>query len=175
MANRAHRFIQLDNEENSKLRAIEQNVHMKAKVRLRAQVLRLSNQGMAIERISEHVAKNYETIRRTFDCWEKEGYAGLADHYEAHGRKPLISEEVKTFMAAKLVEPRTWTCEQLAEAIFEGYGVKVGAEGIRKRLKEMGYSWKKGRFVPAKRPGEDELKHHKAALDTLKKGRWRKD
>ena len=43
MANRAHRFIQLDNEENSKLRAIEQNVHMKAKVRLRAQVLRLSN------------------------------------------------------------------------------------------------------------------------------------
>ena len=38
----------------------------------------------------------------------------------------------------------------------------------------MGYSWKKGRFVAAKRPGEDDLKHHKAALDTLKKGRWSK-
>lgn len=170
MANRAHRFIQLHDEENTKLRAIEQNAQMKAKVRLRAQILRLSNQGMAIERISKHVAKSYETIRRTFYRWEKEGYAGLSDHYEHHGQKPIITEAVKRFLEEKLGEERTWTCEQLSVAIFEGYGVQVGAEGIRKRLREMGYSWKKGRFTPAKRPGEDELKHHKAALDTLKKG-----
>lgn len=170
MTQRAQRFIQLSDEENSKLRAIEQNQHMNAKVRLRAQILRLSNQRMAIESISSHVARNYETIRRTFDRWGEEGYAGLADHYENHGQKPIISDDIKRFMEAKLKEERTWTCEQLSVAISEGYEVRVGPEGIRKRLKEMGYSWKKGRFVPAQRPGEQDLKYHKAALDTLKKG-----
>ena len=174
MPNQAQRFIYLGDEENRKLRALEQNQHMNAKVRLRAQILRLSNQGMAIERISSHVARNYETIRRTFERWEREGYAGLADHYEGHGQKPVITDAIKSFMEAKLKEERTWTCAQLSEAILADYGVEVGVEGIRKRLKEMGYSWKKGRFTPAKRPDEDELKHHKAALDTLKKGRWSK-
>lgn len=174
MAKRAQRFIGLSEEENTKLRAIEQNAHMNAKVRLRAQILRLSNQGMSLEQISEHVARNYETLRRTFDRWEAAGYAGLVDHYEGHGQKPVITDDIKSFMEATLKEPRTWTCGQLSEVINETYGVKVGAEGIRKRLKEMGYSWKRGRFVPAKRPSEAALKHHEAALDTLKKGRWSK-
>lgn len=175
MPNVAQRYIELSEEENNKLRALEQNPHMNAKVRLRAQILRLSNQRMSIEQISEHVGRNYETIRRTFDRWEAEGYAGLADRYEAHGQKPLITEDIKSFMEAKLKEERTWTCEQLSEAIAEKYKVKVGPEGIRKRLKEMGYSWKKGRFTPSKRPSEDDLKHHKAALDILKRGHWSKD
>ena len=174
MTKRARRFIELSQAENETLRALEQNAHINAKVRLRAQILRLSNQGMSLEQLSGHVARNYETLRRTFDRWEREGYAGLADHYEAHGQKPMITDAITSFMETKLKEPRTWTCNQLSAAIFEGYGVKVGAEGIRKRLKAMGYSWKKGRFVPAKRPSEEELKHHKAALDTLKKGRWSK-
>lgn len=174
MANRAHRFIELSEAENSTLRALEQNEHMNAKVRLRAQILRLSNQGMSLEQISEHVARNYETIRNVFERWAAEGYKGLADHYEHHGQKPVITEEVKLFLEAKLKQERTWTCAQLSETIGERYGVKVGSEGIRLRLREMGYSWKRGRFVPAKRPSEDELKHHKAALDTLKKGRWSK-
>lgn len=78
-------------------------------------------------------------------------------------------------METKLKEERTWTCAQLSEAILEHYEIQVGVEGIRKRLKEMGYSWKQGRFTPAKRPSEEELKYHKAALDTLKRGHWRKD
>ncbi len=174
MTKRGRRYIALSEAENEKLRALEQNAHINAKVRLRAQILRLSNQGMSLGQLSEHVAKNYETLRRTFDRWERAGYAGLADHYETHGQKPVITDDIKTFMETKLTEPRTWTCTQLSETVGERYGVKVGAEGIRKRLKEMGYSWKKGRFTPAKRPGEDDLKHHRAALDTLKKGRWSK-
>lgn len=175
MAHRVQRYIELSEADNSKLRVIEQNQHMNAKVRLRAQILRLSKQRMSIEQISEHVGRNYETIRTTFERWEREGYKGLADHYENHGQKPVITDEVKTFMEAKLKEERTWTCAQLSEAILKHYEIQVGVEGIRKRLKEMGYSWKQGRFTPAKRPSEEELKHHKAALDTLKRGHWRKD
>ena len=170
MANQPNRFIKLSQAENEKLRALEQNPHIHWKVRLRVQMLRLSHEGASMQGISQYVGKSYDTVRTTFARWETEGYAGLSDHFEHQGQNPLITEAIKTFMKAKLEEERTWTCQQLAAVINEDYGVKVGSEGIRLRLREMGYSWKRGRFVPAKRPGEDELKHHKAALDTLKRG-----
>ena len=170
MANQPNRFIKLSQAENEKLRALEQNPHIHWKVRLRVQMLRLSHEGASMQGISQYVGKSYDTVRTTFARWETEGYAGLSDHFEHQGQNPLITEAIKTFMKAKLEEERTWTCQQLAAVINEDYGVKVGSEGIRLRLREMGYSWKRGRFVPAKRPSEDELKHHKAALDTLKRG-----
>ena len=122
-----------------------------------------------------YTGKDYTRVKSTFTRWETESYTGLADHFENQGQRPLVTEAVRTFMEAKLKEERTWTCDQLSEAVAKAYKLKVGAEGIRLRLKEMGYSWKKGRFVPAKRLSENDLKHHKAALDTLKKGRWSKD
>lgn len=170
MANQPNRFITLTPEENEQLRALEQNPHIHPKVRLRTQILRLSDRGVSMQGISRYVGKSYDTVRSTFARWEKEGYAGLADHYEQHGQETIVTRELQDFIREKLAEARTWTCEQLSEAISESYSVKVGSEGIRLRLKEMGYSWKKGRFTPSKRPSEEELKQHKAALDTLKRG-----
>ena len=40
MANQPNRFVRLSPEENERLRELEQNPHIHAKVRLRAQVLR---------------------------------------------------------------------------------------------------------------------------------------
>jgi transposase len=173
MANRPNRYIKLSEEEDERLRELEQNPYIHKKVRLRAQMLRLSQAGFSIEAIARHVGKSYNLVRATFTRWQQEGYAGLADHYEHHGRKPVITEEIAGFMSEKLAEERTWTCGQLTEVIAERYGVKVGPEGIRKRLKALGYSWKKGRFVPQQRPSEEALKEHKAALETLKRGRAR--
>lgn len=170
MANQPNRFISLSKDENERLRELEQTPHIHAKVRLRAQILRLSHKGMSMQGIAEYVGKSYDTVRTTFARWEQEGYAGLADRFEQQGQKPVITEDIKTFMAEKLAEERTWTCDQLSEAVLEGYSVEVGPEGIRLRLKAMGYSWKRGRFVPSKRPSEEDLKHPKAALDTLKRG-----
>ncbi len=173
MANRPNRYISLSRGEDEQLRGVEQNAYIHKKARLRAQILRLSHRGLSMGEIAKHVGKGYNMVRESFSRWEREGYVGLADHYEHHGQKAVITEEIKSFMAAKLVEERTWTCQQLAEAIAKSYGVEVGREGIRKRLKAMGYSWKKGRFVPQKRPGEEVLKHHQAALETLKRGQMK--
>lgn len=171
MANRPNRYIKLSQEEDERLRELEQNAYIHKKVRLRAQILRLSQAGFGMAAIAKHVGKSYNLVRATFSRWQQEGYAGLVDHYEHHGRKAVISDEIRTFMTEKLAEERTWTCGQLAEVIAERYGVKAGREGIRKHLNELGYSWKKGRFVPEKRPSDEQLNVHKAALETLKKGR----
>ncbi len=173
MANRPNRYIRLSEEEDERLRELEQNAYIQKKVRLRSQMLRLSQAGFSMADIARHTGQSYNIVRATFSRWQREGYAGLADHYEHHGRKAVITEEIEGFMAGKLSEERTWTCAQLAEVIAERYRVKVGPEGIRKRLGVLGYSWKKGRFVPEKRPGNEQLNEHKAALETLKRGRVR--
>jgi transposase len=173
MANQPNRYIRLSQEEDERLRELEQNAYIHKKVRLRAQILRLSQADFGIAEIAEHVGKSYNLVRATFHRWQKEGYAGLADHYEHHGRKAVVTEEIEAFMKEKLCEARTWTCAQLAEVVAERYEVKVGPEGIRKRLGALGYSWKKGRFVPEKRPSDEQLNEHKAALETLKRGQVR--
>jgi transposase len=172
MANRAHRFIQLSDEENEQLRTLEQNPHINSKVRFRAQILRLSHAGMSIERIAEHVGKSYEVIRRQFNRWETQGFKGLADHYDNHGQKPLITQEIKDYLTTKLSEDRTWTCSQLAEAVASHYDVKVSPQSIGRHLRRMGYSWKKGRLIPSKQVDAKELKEHQASLETLKRGHW---
>jgi transposase len=173
MANRPNRYIRLSREDDERLRELEQNPHIHQKVRLRSQILRLSQAGFGIAEIANHTGKSYNLVRATFTRWQQEGYAGLADHFEHHGRKAVITKEIEGFMAEKLSEERTWTCTQLVEVIAERYGVKVGPEGIRKRLSALGYSWKKGRFVPEKRPSNEQLNEHKAALETLKRGQAR--
>jgi transposase len=170
MANRPNRFISLSEEEDNKLRELEQGAYINKKVRLRAQILRLSHKGFSMQAITKHVGKSYNMVRDTFSRWQQDGYVGLANHYEDIGRKSVVNAELRAFMQEKLAEERTWTCTQLSQEISQSYGVSIGREGIRKRLYEMGYSWKRGRFVPQKRPDEQELKEHKAALETLKKG-----
>ena len=102
MANRPNRFIELSEAENEKLRVLEQNPHVHAKVRLRAQILRLSHKGMSMRGIGQYVGKGYDMVKSTFTRWETESYTGLADHFENQGQRPIVTEAVKTFMEAKL-------------------------------------------------------------------------
>lgn len=120
------------------MRELEQSAYIHKKVRLRAQILRLSHTGFAMTEIARHVGKSYNLVRATFTRWQQQGYAGLADHFENHGRKAVITKEIEAFMTKKLSEERTWTCAQLGEVIAERYGIKVGPEGIRKRLGALG-------------------------------------
>ncbi len=78
--------------------------HLKPKVRLRAQVLRLSGRGETIERIAAYTTgRSPASIGRgDLDRWEGRGLEGLADRTAAPGSPPRITEEVRSFMEEKL-------------------------------------------------------------------------
>jgi hypothetical protein len=73
------RHIQLTKEEDDQLREIEQNPHLKPKVRLRAQVLRLSGRGSNIEAIASYTGRSPASIARDLDRYSQRGVEGLAD------------------------------------------------------------------------------------------------
>src|ERR687898_315939 len=140
------RHIRLTEEEDAQLREIEQDPYLKPKVRLRAQVLRLSNRGSK----------------------------GLADG-AAPGNPPRITRRMEAFMEEKLSEEkeRTWNATQLAEVLKEEFGLEVSPEAVRQHLVSMGYSWKRTRYVPNKAPDPEAEREAREELEALKRGRQR--
>ena len=61
------RHIRLTEEEDGQLREIEQDPYLKPKVRLRAQVLRLSNRGSNMKKIASYTGRSAASIARDFD------------------------------------------------------------------------------------------------------------
>jgi len=92
------RFIGLEAEEDARLREIEYDLHIKPRVRLRAQVLRLSNWGATIEQIAAYTSRSRVSVGRDFDRWEERG-----------SKKPALVHDV--------VLTSTHHCEQRSTAI----------------------------------------------------------
>src|SRR3954453_4492199 len=170
---RPSRFIRLTEEEDIRLRQIEQDPSLKPKVRLRAQVLRLSHRGYNVRSIAAYTGRSPQSVGRDLGRWEERGLAGLADG-TAPGNPPRITEEVRTFMEGKLSEEeRTWNATQLAESLGHSFGIEVTSEAIRQHLHAMGYSWKRTRYVPNKAPDPEQEREAREELRRLKKGRPR--
>lgn len=156
-------------EEDNRLREVEQNPHLRTKVRLRAQVLRLSNRGSNIEAIASYTGRGRASIARDLDRWAERGVEGLADG-RAPGNPPRITEEVRQYMRGRLEEERTWNATQLAEAIEERFSLMVTPEAVRQHLLAMGYSWKCTRYVPSKEPDPEAEREAREDLEGLKRG-----
>lgn len=163
------KYIELTAGQDAHLRRLEQDPEACAKARLRAQILRLSAKGWSIDRIAEHVGRHRENVRRDLARWEREGVDGLAD-VPSPGRKPLITPEIEAFLRERLAEERVWDCVRLSEAVHESFGVRVGREAMRLRLRAMGYRWKRTRYVPARRPDAEAARQARAELEGLKRG-----
>jgi transposase len=164
------RFVRLTPEEDHRLREIEQDSHLKPKVRLRAQVLRLSGRGGGVERIAAYAGRSPASVLRDLDRWEGRGFEGLADG-TAPGAPPSITREARDFMEQRLSEEeRTWNATQLREAIEERFGIGVTPEAVRRHLLAMGYRWKRTRYVPSRPPDPEEEREARAELEELKRG-----
>lgn len=163
------RRIKLTEEEDAQLREIEQNSHLREKVRLRAQVLRLSGRGSNIEAIASYTGRGRASIARDLDRWVERGVEGLADGC-APGNPPRITEEVRQYMRGRLTEERTWNATQLAEAVEAEFSLTVTPEAVRQHLLAMGYSWKRTCYAPSKEPDAEEEGKAREELEELKKG-----
>ena len=164
----AARYIKLTDTEDTELRAVETTKGLNEKVRLRAKVLRLSNLGMSVNELEQHLARHSTTILRDFDRWEANGIKGLVDGIGSGQASPL-SQKHKDYLLEKLSEDRTWTAAQLCEALNDEHKLKVNRETMRTCLHSMGYSWQRHRYVPVKQPDAKLLKEKQAEYEVLKK------
>ena len=165
----AKRYIKLTPEEDEQLRKVEQAAGLHPKVKLRATILRLSNQGWDIERLVGYTGRSRWSILRDYDRWEEQGIEGLADG-TAPGNPLQVTEEVRAFLQEKLAQERAWNAAQLADEVKQRFKLQVHPETIRHHLQLMGYSWKRTRYIPAQAPDPEAEHAARAALEILKRG-----
>lgn len=101
----------LSAEQDERLRKVEQTAGLRAKVKLRATVLRLSNQGWDTERLVHYSGRSRWSILRDFERWEAQGIAGLADG-TAPGNPLQVTAEVRAFLQEEPEEERAWHAAQ---------------------------------------------------------------
>jgi transposase len=127
------RHIGLTDEEDVRLPQIEQAPYSKPKVRLRAQILRLSHRGYNIQATSAYTGRSGASIARDLDRFKERGFEGLLDG-RAPGNAPPITEEAGESMEEELPEDGTLNATQLAEALAEDLGVEVTPEAVGRHL-----------------------------------------
>ncbi len=159
-------------EQDEQLRRIEQSPFINPKIRLRAQVIRLNAADWSRRRIAKHTSRSFASICHDLKRWNQRGLAGLADA-PATNQPEKITPEIRKFLTQKLQQERIWTSSQLIEQINEYFGIKVGREAIRLRLLQLGYCWKRTRYVPCREINPSLEREHKASLETLKRGQSR--
>lgn len=165
-----HRFVCLTLEQDNQLRELEQNGLLSQKVRLRASLLRLSNKGMSLAQLAEHFRRSSQAIRNDIKRYEQHGINGLADR-KSPGAPNRLTPAITAFIHEKLHEDRTWNCTLLSQAINEHFSVQIQREALRVKVRALGYTWKRTKYVPTKTADPEIVTVNAAAIETLKKGR----
>lgn len=168
---RPSRQIEIRAEDAAQLQALELSAGVHPKVRLRASLLRLHREGWSAPRLAVHFARTEQSIHNDLTRFEQHGVQGICDALRP-GRPVKVLPVHEAVLLAKLDEDRLWTATQLAEVLNEECRLQITAQTVRQHLSALGYSWKRARYAPGKPLDPDVEAHHRASLDTLKKGRW---
>ena len=164
-----HRFIQLTDKQDMELLTLEKSHLVNSKIRLRASIIRLSNARWSVDKLSQHFQRSRQAIRQDLVRFEQQGIVGLTSG-KSTGKPTKFTPEIIAFLKTQLELDRVWNSSLLSEAIEEKFNVNIARETIRVKLLELGYAWKRTRYIPSKKPNEKIVSEFKADLDTLKKG-----
>ena len=148
--------IFLSAEEERTLRELRTAKTVPQRVKDRASMLRLSNQGMYVEEIATYFDCNKQTVRETIHRWQKLGLGGL---WEAQGRgqKRRWQEEDLEYLEQCLKkEQRTYNSKQLAAKLAQDRKIKLSPDHLRRVLKKRVLFGKELVRVTVK----DKMKHN---------------
>jgi len=161
--------IHLTPEEDARLRELETNPVVPFKVRRRAQAVRLAAQGWTAPRIARYLGLDRTTLHRDLRRWLDRGIEGLADG-KPPGAKPRWTPAMSAFLRELLEGEEAWTAPRLLEALQERFFVTFHPGTVRRKLLEMGYRWKRTRYVPTGKPTAEERERFEAALGEAERG-----
>jgi transposase len=135
-----HHQIHLSCEEDAQLLSLSQDGTLPARVRLRAEALRLSSRGWTAPQIAKFFDCHPKTIRETFQRWWNGGLQGLHDA-PRQGIKPRWTAEDIAYLEKRILEDeQTYTAEQLSDILYQERGVRLSAIPLRRVLKKTALS-----------------------------------
>ena len=128
----------LNAEENRTLFELRTATTVPQRVKDRAEVIRLSHQGMYVEKIASFFNWNVRTIRETLHRWQQQGLGGLWDAPRPGPQKRWQSSDIEYLESCLRQEQRTYNSQQLAQKLENDRKVNLSADHLRRILKKRG-------------------------------------
>lgn len=128
----------LNAEENRTLFELRTATTVPQRVKDRAEVIRLSHQGMYVEKIASFFNWNVRTIRETLHRWQQQGLGGLWDAPRPGPQKRWQSSDIEYLESCLRQEQRTYNSQQLAQKLENDRKVNLSADHLRRVLKKRG-------------------------------------
>ena len=108
------------------------------RVKDRAEVVRLSHQGMYVEKIAAFFNWTEQTVRETLQRWQAKGLGGLWDAPRPAAQRRWQPEHTEDLEACLREDPHTYHSQQLAQKLASERNVKLSADHLRQVLKKRG-------------------------------------
>lgn len=120
------------------------------------QAIIMRYQGIETKVIAKTLSKSYATIINYLNKWNNHGILVLTDNRGNNVPSSLTDEmveDIRDVVENKSphdfdYEQNKWDCKTLARYIEDTYGKKYGKTWIRKLLKNLGFSYKRGVYKP---------------------------
>jgi transposase len=108
------------------------------RVKDRAEVVRMSHQGMYVEKIAAFFKWNEQTVRETLRRWQAKGLGGLWDAPHLGAQRRWQPEDMAYLEGCLRTEAHTYNSHQLAQKLASERNVKLSADHLRQVLKKRG-------------------------------------
>lgn len=130
--------IILTAEEDRTLHELRLATTVPQRVKDRAEVIRLSHQGLYVDKIATYFDWNVRTVRETLNRWKIHGLGGLWDKPHPGAKRRWHSEDIEYLESCLREEQRTYNSQQLAQKLEKDRNVKLSADHLRRVLKKRG-------------------------------------
>lgn len=124
--------------ENQTLFELRTATTVPQRVKDRAEVIRLSHQGMYVEAIAAFFNWNIQTVRDTLHRWQQHGLGGLWDAPRPGPQPRWQPEDIEYLKRCLREEPRTYNSQQLAKKLESDRQVSLSADHLRRLLQKRG-------------------------------------
>jgi transposase len=108
------------------------------RVKDRGAVVRLSHQGMYVEKIAAFFNWNERTVRETLQRWQDKGLGGLWDAPRPGAQRRWQDQDMEYLEGCLREEQHTYNSQQLAQKLETERNVKLSADHLRQVLKKRG-------------------------------------
>lgn len=108
------------------------------RVKDRGEVVRLSHQGMYVEKIAAFFNWHERTVRETLQRWQAKGLGGLWDAPRPGAQRRWQEADMVYLEGCLRVDQQTYNSQQLAHKLATERNVKLSADHLRQVLKKRG-------------------------------------
>jgi transposase len=135
----------------------------------RLEMLRLSDAGWSIPKIALHLQMHEQTVRRWIKVFLLEGFDALVDPPRP-GKPSAITPEILVAVHQWIDKgDRIWSAAQVAEEVFQVYGIRRSAKQWRRLLRREKLTYKRTSRNLKHKQNSDQVTAKKTQLEDLEK------